>query len=67
MPVVMPLAGQAWEPADRLGGQRFDRELADRLGGQRFDRDGDELAREGLFVDLAGWASHFLACRPRVG
>ena len=35
--------------------------LDDRLSGDVFERDGDELASEGLYVDLDGWASHFLS------
>ncbi len=42
------LAGRTWE-------------LADRLSGQRFERDGDELAGAGLYVALDPWASHFLS------
>ena len=38
-----------------------DWKLADRLDGRSFDRDGAELASEGLYVDLAPWASHFLS------
>jgi hypothetical protein len=58
-----PAQGRVQLPWDDLAGQAW--ELADRLGGQRFDRGGDELARDGLFVDLAGWASHFLAAASR--
>ncbi len=35
--------------------------LTDRLSGASFVRAGDELAGEGLYVELAPWASHFLA------
>jgi len=42
------LAGRAWR-------------LTDRLGGDRFDRDGGRMAGDGLYVELDGWASHFLA------
>jgi glycosidase len=35
--------------------------LADRLSEDRFTCSGDELAREGLRVTLAGWGSRFLA------
>ena len=42
------LAGLAWE-------------LTDRLDGRRFEREGDGLARDGLYVALDPWASHFLA------
>jgi hypothetical protein len=48
------LAGRGWE-------------LADRLGGECFQRDGDELARDGLYVDLAGWGAHFLAWAAHAG
>ena len=46
-------------PWDDLAGRGW--ELTDRLDGQRFDRDGDELAGDGLYVELDPWASHFLA------
>ena len=36
-------------------------ELGDRLDGRRFERSGDELADEGLYVELDPWGSHFLA------
>src|SRR4051794_10039473 len=45
------LAGRAWA-------------LTDRLAGQRFERAGDELAGEGLYVGLDGWAAYFLALAP---
>jgi hypothetical protein len=35
--------------------------LTDRLSGQTFERDGNELYGPGLYVDLPGWDSHFLA------
>ena len=37
-------------------------QLTDRLTGDAFQRDGDELASDGLYVALDGWAQHFLAC-----
>src|SRR3954454_5919255 len=45
------LAGRAWP-------------LTDRLAGQRFERAGDELAGEGLYVGLDGWAAYLLALAP---
>ncbi|HUO69738.1 MAG TPA: alpha-amylase family glycosyl hydrolase [Solirubrobacteraceae bacterium] len=42
------LAGRTWA-------------LHDRLSGQEFDRDGDDIAANGLYVALDGWAAHFLA------
>ena len=44
---------------DELRGSRWS--LSDPLTGQSFERDGDELADEGFYVGLDGWASHFLA------
>jgi glycosidase len=38
--------------------------LTDRLSGQAFDRDGADMADEGLYVALNGWAAHFLAFAP---
>jgi hypothetical protein len=46
-------------PWDDLAGRGW--ELADRLDGRRFERGGDELAGEGLYVDLTPWGSHFFA------
>ena len=39
--------------------------LADRLNGQAFERAGDELAADGLYVDLEPWSSHFLTFAAR--
>ena len=39
-------------------------QLEDRLSGMRFGRAGDELAADGLYVALDGWAYHFLAFSP---
>jgi hypothetical protein len=39
-------------------------QLEDRLSGTRFGRAGDELAADGLYVALDGWAYHFLAFSP---
>jgi hypothetical protein len=36
-------------------------QLTDPLDGERFERAGDEIAAEGLYVALDGWASSFLA------
>jgi len=41
-----------------------DWELVDRLDGRRFERGGDEVAAEGVYVDLDAWSAHFLAWRP---
>src|SRR3954454_16858392 len=49
-------------PWPDLGGRGWT--LSDRLGAARFDRDGDDLAREGLYVGLDGWGGHFLALAP---
>ena len=38
-----------------------DWELTDRLSGASFTRGGDELARDGLYIALDPWASHFLS------
>ena len=35
--------------------------LEDQIGDQVFDRDGDDLATNGLYVDLPAWGSHVLA------
>jgi hypothetical protein len=54
-----PAQGRVRLPWDDLAGRGW--ELADRLGDQRFQRGGDELASDGLYVELAPWGSHFLA------
>jgi hypothetical protein len=46
-------------PWQDLGGRSWT--LTDRLDGRRFDRAGDELASDGLYVAIDGWASYFLA------
>jgi hypothetical protein len=38
--------------------------LEDLLSGQRFERNGDELATEGLYVELPAWGAHVLAVNP---
>jgi len=45
-------------PWDDLGGRAW--RLEDQLSGDIFDRDGDELAGEGLFVQLPPWGFHVL-------
>ncbi|WP_213011622.1 alpha-amylase family glycosyl hydrolase [Paractinoplanes toevensis] len=45
------LAGRGWR-------------LIDLLDGRGFDRAGDELARDGLYVDLPPWGGHLLAVAP---
>jgi hypothetical protein len=62
--VVVNLAGGAAQarvhlPWDDLGARTWS--LSDRLSGQQFERDGDEMAEEGLYVELDGWGFHFLA------
>jgi hypothetical protein len=41
-----------------LAGRRWS--LRDELSGGTFERDGSEMLQPGLYVDLEGWASHFL-------
>jgi hypothetical protein len=48
-------------PWEDLADRRWN--LVDRLDGRRFERGGDDLARDGLYVDLAPGAAHFLAFR----
>jgi Alpha amylase, catalytic domain len=62
--VVVNLSDVAAEARVRLPwGDLADRNwaLADRLDGRRFDRDGSQLQSEGLYVELAPWACHFLS------
>jgi hypothetical protein len=46
-------------PWPSLGGQSW--RLLDLLSGRTFDRSGDEMAKEGLYVDLPAWGSHLFA------
>jgi len=39
--------------------------LTDLLDGSVYDRDGDELAVNGLYVNLPAWGAHVLAVEPR--
>ncbi len=54
-----PAQGRVRMPWGDLDGRTW--ELTDRLSGVEFQRDGDELERDGLYVDLGPWASHFLS------
>jgi hypothetical protein len=54
-----PAQAQVRLPWDDLAGLAW--QLTDRLDGRRFEREGDGLARDGLYVALDPWASHFLA------
>ena len=54
-----PAQARVHVPWDDVAGRTW--ELSDRLSGARFERGGDELAADGLFVALDGWAAHFLA------
>ena len=38
--------------------------LQDVLSGGIFERDGSEMLHSALYVDLEGWASHFLKFAP---
>jgi ABC-type Fe3+ transport system substrate-binding protein len=53
-----PAQGRVHLPWQDLAGGTWTFE--DRLAGARFNRGGDELARDGLFVDLPAWGAHFL-------
>jgi hypothetical protein len=58
-----PAQGRVRLPWDELGGAAWT--LTDRLDGRTFDREGDELAADGLYVELDGWGAHFLAFERR--
>jgi hypothetical protein len=47
-----PLAGRVWR-------------LTDMLSGEDFERTGDELAGDGLYVDLPAWGSHLFEVAER--
>ncbi|WP_433794483.1 alpha-amylase [Actinoplanes sp. CA-252034] len=53
-----PAQARAALPWPGLSGRSW--ELTDLMDGRVFDRDGDELADEGLFVDLPPWGFHVL-------
>jgi hypothetical protein len=53
-----PAQARVHLPYDDLHGRTWT--LADRLNGQTFDRAGDELAGEGLYVELEPWGAYFL-------
>ena len=53
-----PAQARVHLPSDDLHGRTWT--LADRLNGQTFDRAGDELAGEGLYVELEPWGAYFL-------
>jgi hypothetical protein len=66
--VVVNLAGHASQGLvplrfDALRGRQW--RLTDELDGRAFDRHGDDLAGDGLYVDLPRWGSHVLAVQPR--
>lgn len=50
-------------PFADLGGRRV--EFADLLGSARYQRNGDELASQGLYLDLAPWAYHVFEVTPQ--
>jgi glycosidase len=57
-----PAQARVTLPWPGLNGRSW--ELTDLLDGRVFDRDGDELAGDGLYVDLPPWAAHVLAVEP---
>jgi hypothetical protein len=54
-----PAAARVHAPWDDLSGRRW--QLDDLLSGDRFVRDGDELATDGLYVQLPPWGCHVLS------
>ena len=54
-----PAQARVHLPWEGLAGR--DWTLTDQLGGERYARAGDELAGEGLYVALDGWAASFFA------
>ena len=36
--------------------------FTDELSGDRYEREGEELAQQGLYVELQPWGCHFLRC-----
>jgi len=54
-----PATARVHVPWDDLAGQTW--RLDDRLSDDLFERDGDEIAAEGLFVQLPPWGFHVLA------
>jgi hypothetical protein len=54
--------GRVRVPWDGRAGRSWT--LHDPVHGVTFERDGDDLATQGLFVDLAPWGSHVLTAAP---
>jgi hypothetical protein len=54
--------GRVVLPGEALRNRRW--RLTDLVDGRVFDRDGDDLAADGLYVDLPPWAAHVLAVEP---
>jgi len=66
--IVVNLAGHGSQgrvalPWDVLRGRRW--RLTDVVDDQVYDRDGNELAGQGLYVDLPAWGAHVLALEAR--
>ena len=51
-----PAQGRVYLGWDDLAGRSW--AFTDVLAGTRYDRDGDDLARDGLYVDRPGWGAH---------
>jgi hypothetical protein len=60
-----PSTGRVRLPWTDLGGAQW--QLDDVLDGNHFERDGDELAGDGLYVQLPAWGFHVLECRRLEG
>jgi hypothetical protein len=65
--VAVNLSGRAAQgrirlPWPELGGRQW--RLSDRLDGRAYDGDGDQLVRDGLYVELAPWGAHVFALEP---
>jgi hypothetical protein len=58
----LPAQGRVWLPWSDVAAWNW--QLEDRLGGEQFERSGPELAADGLYVALEGWAYHFLGLVP---
>jgi hypothetical protein len=59
---AVPAAARVRVPGDGVAGRAW--RLDDLLSGASYERDGDEIAGEGLFVQLPPWGCHVLAWEP---
>jgi hypothetical protein len=60
-----PTRGQCYVEFPFAGTRGGNVLLCDRLGEDRYERDCDDLARNGLYLDVPEWQSHAFQIIPR--